>query len=231
MTSDAPSDAAPPREPDAGAATGKVPSPPAVAEQVFGPRLELAMVYAQLLATDAVQRGALGPREVPRLWDRHLLNCAVLQELVPADITVLDVGSGAGLPGIALALARPDLHVVLLEPMERRAAFLRYVVAVLGLDAEVAHGRAEEQGSLCASVVTARAVAPLHRLVRWCIPLTEPSGRVLAIKGHSVEEEINRDASAVRLAGGVIRRVVCCGMGLIEPPTRVVVVGHAGDKQ
>lgn len=195
------------------------------AEALFGDRLDLAAEYAGLLATDGVVRGLIGPREAPRLWDRHLLNCAAVVELIPSGASVVDVGSGAGLPGIVLALARPDLAVTLMEPLARRVSFLTEAVAALGLDASVTvvRARAEEsQQRPPADVVTARAVAPLDRLGGWCLPLAAVGGRLLALKGASASDEVaeHRDA-IVRLGGGepVVRR---CGTGLIDPPVTVV---------
>src|ERR1700761_6495732 len=149
------------------AAPEPVPPPPAVAARVFGPALPQAVEFASLLATDGVERGLLGPREVPRLWERHLLNCAVVAELVPADAEVVDVGSGAGLPGLVIAMLRPSVQMILLEPMLRRTVFLEECVAALGLDNVTVHrGRAEDAvGTLHADVATSRAVAPLDRLL------------------------------------------------------------------
>ncbi len=212
------------------AATGVgPPAPGASAEAVFGPRLDLAVEYVRMLATDGVRRGLIGPREVPRLWDRHLLNCAVASELVPAKAGVIDVGSGAGLPGIPLALARPDLRVTLLEPMARRCTFLQEVVEHLKLDSvEVFRGRAQDivgerpAAGAPADVVTARAVAPLGSLAAWCLPLVRIDGVLLAIKGATAAEELSAAATAVRAAGGIRPRVRRCGMGLVDPVTTVV---------
>ena len=167
------------------------PAPPEAAG-VFASRLPLAERYAGWLADAGVVRGLIGPREVPRLWERHLLNCAVLADAIPRGRTVADVGSGAGLPGLVLAVRRPDLQVTLVEPLLRRTTFLEEVVADLGLDhVEVVRGRAEElHGRRRFDVVTSRAVAPLERLLGWCLPLCTPSGEVLAIKGSSAAEEV-----------------------------------------
>jgi 16S rRNA (guanine527-N7)-methyltransferase len=207
--------------------------PPSLAEAaatVFGPRLSLAVRYAELLATDGVIRGVVGPNEGPRLWSRHLLNCAVVGELIPPDARVVDVGSGAGLPGIVLAVARPDVSVILVEPLARRTAFLSEVVTELGLDrTTVVRARAEEcwpsRGSQRfepADVVTARAVAPLDRLTAWCLPLASEGGRVLALKGESAAEEVEAHLAAVVELGGTPPVVIRCGVGLIDPPTTVV---------
>jgi len=209
---------------DARALTG----PPAGAADVFGERLELAQRYVTALATDGVERGLIGPREVPRLWDRHLLNCAVLAELVPPGARVIDVGSGAGLPGIPLALARPDLTVSLLEPSERRSTFLSEVVQLLELPGvDVVRGRAEEGRRAPVEVVTARAVAPLIRLAGWCLPLVAPAGRLLAIKGASARAEVEAAADAVRAAGGLPATIRLCGRGVVDPPTTVVEIVRA----
>lgn len=202
------------------------------ASRLFGARLPLAMRFAGLLTTDGVKRGLMGPREGPRVWERHLLNCAAIAELIPPDANVIDVGSGAGLPGIVLAIARPDVAVVLVEPMARRTAFLIEVVSRLGLECTaIERARAEEcvdargRSRLpAADVVTARAVAPLDRLAMWCLPLAKVGGQLLALKGDSAADEMamHRDAIA-RLGGGepVLRR---CGEGLLDVPTTVAVV-------
>jgi 16S rRNA (guanine527-N7)-methyltransferase len=198
------------------------------AQAVFGDRYPLAERYAALLVGSGVDRGLIGPREADRLWERHLLNSAVLGELVPQGARVLDVGSGAGLPGIPLALARPDLAIVLLEPMARRVVWLQEVLALLGLAVSVYRGRAEDPqvrdeigGN---DVVTARAVAPLGRLAGWSLPLVTPGGRLLAVKGASAEQEAARDVEAVRIAGGAAVEIVHCGATIVQPPTTVIVV-------
>jgi 16S rRNA (guanine527-N7)-methyltransferase len=178
--------------------------------------------------TDAVVRGLIGPRESERLWDRHLLNCAVVEELVAPNARVIDVGSGAGLPGVVLAIARPDLTVVLIEPMARRAAFLSEVVAALGLDhTKVVRARAEE----CArgrdrlepaDIVTARAVAPLDRLAAWCLPLVTVGGRLLALKGESAADEVSTHRGAIARTGGGEALIRRCGEGIVPAPTTVV---------
>jgi 16S rRNA (guanine527-N7)-methyltransferase len=201
---------------------------PAIA--LFGDRLAAARRFAEHLTGSGVQRGLLGPREAPRVWERHVLNCAVVAELLPEGARVVDVGSGAGLPGIPLALARPDLHVVLVEPLARRIDWLREVVADLAVPVQVQRGRAEDadvrrrwEG---ADVVTARAVAPLHRLVGWCLPLLRIGGELLAVKGSTAAAEVGRDAPVVRRLGGGSPRIVQCGVGILEPPCTVVAVSR-----
>jgi 16S rRNA (guanine527-N7)-methyltransferase len=206
-----------------------VPPPPAAltsaAESLFGERLPLAERYAELLVTDAVVRGLIGPREAPRIWERHLLNCAAVGELIPPGASVADVGSGAGLPGMVLAVARPDLTVTLIEPLARRTAFLTEAVAALGLNrTEVVRARAEEcVGKLPrADVVTARAVAPLDRLTGWCLPLAAVGGRLLALKGTSAATELAEHAGVLARLGGGESAVRSCGEALLEEPTTVV---------
>jgi len=196
------------------------------ARALFAERFALAERYAALVAGDGVVRGLIGPREAPRIWDRHLLNCAVVAELIPNGSSVTDVGSGAGLPGIALALARPDLTVVLVESLARRTAFLTEAVADLGLGDQVSvvRGRAEEfNGRLPrADIVTARAVAPLDRLAGWCLPLTRVGGKLLALKGSTAAEEVAAHRAAVVRLGGGTPTVRLCGVDLLPEPTTVV---------
>jgi 16S rRNA (guanine527-N7)-methyltransferase len=195
------------------------------AEKVFGERLPLARRFAKLLVTDGVVRGLIGPREAPRIWERHLLNCAVVADLIPSGATVVDVGSGAGLPGMVLAVARPDLAVTLVEPLARRTAFLTEAVAALGLDrTTVVRARAEEcVGKLpLADVVTARAVAPLDRLAGWCLPLAAVGGRLLAMKGASAAAEIAEHAEALDRLGAGTPSVRTCGDEILAEPTTVV---------
>ncbi len=199
---------------------------PDVARGVF-PSERMAAVerYAALLADAGVERGLIGPREVPRLWDRHLLNSAVLSEWVPPGVEVCDIGSGAGLPGLVLALARPDVRVTLVEPLLRRTVFLEEVVAELELagQVEVVRARAEEvHGRRTFDVVTSRAVAPLERLLGWSMPLVAPSGALLAMKGSSVAEEVERtraELAAWRCAEPEIGRL---GETVLEEATWVL---------
>ena len=205
------------------------PVPPDAATTVFADRLDLARRYAAHLADTGISHGLVGPREVPRLWDRHILNCAVIGEIIPKGLSVIDVGSGAGLPGICLAIARPDLSIALVEPMERRTSWLAAVCADLGLDnVTVERARAEElHGRLSAEVVTARAVAALDKLTRWCLPLVSSGGRLVAMKGSSAEREIAAAARTVRRLGGLTPSVHVCGVDLLDPPTTVVVIDKA----
>jgi len=174
---------------------------------VFGSRLPLAQEYHDSLATDGSTRGFIGPREVPRLWERHILNCAVIEQVIPEGATVIDVGSGAGLPGIPLAIARPDLHITLIEPLLKRYNYLNEVTEKLGLEnVPVLRGRAEEgpikKAVAGADVVTSRAVAPLGKLAKWSLPLVRKGGEMIALKGSSVHEELERDAADIKKAGG-----------------------------
>lgn len=202
-----------------------LPEAPEQARTVFGEYFPEAVRYAELLADAGVKRGLIGPREVPRLWERHLLNCAVLSEVVPEGVTVCDVGSGAGLPGIPLALVRPDLKITLLEPLLRRTNFLQEVVELLGLDhVTVVRGRAEEMlGKITpVHVVTARAVAPLDRLAGWGVPLLRPYGEMLALKGDTAQEEIDGARAALSRLGVVEASVLHVGEGVVDPMTTVV---------
>lgn len=199
------------------------PEPPSAAAEIFGDRLALAVRYVDLLATAGVERGLIGPREAGRLWDRHVLNCAVTAVLLPPACSVVDVGSGAGLPGIVLALARPDLRLVLVEPMHRRTVFLEECVAALALGDAVSIRRARAEqlhGLLSADAVTARAVAPLHRLLVWCCPLVRPGGALFALRGANVEAELSREVLPPGTSGSIVR----CGEGQVDPTTTVLVV-------
>lgn len=196
------------------------------ASAIFGPRLGLARRYAEALAGPGVERGLVGPREVGRLWDRHLLNCAVIGELLERGDRVVDIGSGAGLPGVPLAIARPDLQVVLLEPLLRRTEFLREMVTDLGVAVEIVRGRAEEswvQDQLGGSdAAVSRAVAALDKLTKWSMPLIRPNGRMLAIKGERAHDEVREHRRVMIASGAVDVRVVTCGANYLRPPATVV---------
>lgn len=200
--------------------------PPPVAAEVFGNRLPIAEQFAQILADTGVSHGLIGPRETPRLWDRHLVNCGVVESVLPHRTRVIDVGSGAGLPGIVLAIARPDLDLVLVEPMLRRTNWLQSTVEELRLgNVQVLRGRAQDfWGKLRAPVVTARAVARIGELSAWCLPLLDAQGRLLALKGASAEDELAEDEALVRRAGGVHTEVLLAGDEVLPEPTRVVEV-------
>ena len=205
----------------------EVPPPPALAQTIFGPRLELAERYAHMLAGTGVQWGLLGPHEIDRIWDRHLLNCGVVAELLAPGDSVADIGSGAGLPGLVLAIAEPGLRVVLIESLLRRTEFLRTVIAELGLDVEVVRGRAEDpavrqRAGECDAVVS-RAVAALDKVARWSLPLLRPDGRMLAIKGERAADEVRQYRRVLTALGAADVRVLECGVEYLSPPARVVV--------
>ena len=197
------------------------PSPPAAAG-VFGSRLEVVEAYAGLLATDGVERGLIGPREVPRLWDRHLLNCGVVMPRLPHGATVADVGTGAGLPGLVWAIGRPDVTMTLVEPLLRRTTFLEEAVEQLGLEnVRVLRARAEEVEETF-EVVTARAVAAMEKLARWCMPLVAPGGVLLAMKGRTAEDELKEARRTLGRLGA--SDTVVRTYGELEVPTTVVEV-------
>ncbi|BBY99263.1 16S rRNA (guanine(527)-N(7))-methyltransferase RsmG [Mycolicibacterium fallax] len=203
---------------------------PDAAATLFGGRLELAERYVELLGTAGVERGLIGPREADRLWERHVLNSAVVAELIAEDERVADIGSGAGLPGIPLAIARPDLRVVLIEPLARRTSFLEEVVAELGLSAEVVRGRAPEAGAGLEPFdsVTSRAVAALDKLCAWSLPLLRVGGRMLAMKGERAGLELEEQRAAMTALGAVDLAVHQCGGELLDPPATVVVARRSG---
>jgi 16S rRNA (guanine527-N7)-methyltransferase len=204
---------------------------------VFGESAQLAERYAELLATDGVTRGLIGPRETERIWDRHLLNCGVVAELIPEHGELVDIGSGAGLPGVVLAMLRPSLRVVLLEPLLRRSVFLEECVAALGLaNATVVRARAEEKAAerIKADIATARAVAPLDRLAGWARGVLRPGGELLAIKGESAEAELTAARPALSRLGVRSTEVLQAGNGRVIPTTtvvRVVMGGHGREER
>ena len=197
-----------------------------------GTTIRLLTSYAELLASTGVSHGLIGPREVPRLWERHLLNCAAIAPALPIGAVVVDIGSGAGLPGIVLAALRQDIEMTLLEPLVRRVDYLQDAVSTLGLgNVEIVRGRAEElSGSLAADIVTARAVAPLGRLVTWALPLLRPHGVMLAIKGRSAADEIASSLPELRSAGAASWGVESWGSDVLAEPTTVIRVARGGSK-
>lgn len=207
----------------------ETPPAPEVATGVFAHHLATAEAYAALLAGAGTERGLIGPREVPRLWERHLLNCAVLTDLVDEGVSVCDIGSGAGLPGLVMAIRRPDLQVTLVEPLLRRTTFLTEAVELLELsNVEVVRGRAEElHGRRMFDIVTSRAVAPLGKLLTWSLPLARHGGAVLAMKGSAAVDEIHAAGPELAGFGGAEPEVVTVGSDLLLFPTTVVrVVAH-----
>jgi len=196
-------------------------------------RLPLIEAYAASLATDGVVRGLIGPREAPRIWERHLLNCAVLGEAISPSATVCDIGSGAGLPGLVLGIARPDLTVTLVEPLLRRTTYLAEVVSELGLDnVEVYRGRAEElHRSRSFDVVTSRAVAPLARLLAWSMPLVGPQGVLVAMKGSSLPDEIADARPTLARLGCAEPETLSLGIDVVNPPTLAIRVAWAHPRQ
>jgi 16S rRNA (guanine527-N7)-methyltransferase len=227
---------------DRKAASGVVdqggPPPPDSAARVFGPMLPVAAEFVARLASDGVTRGLIGPREVPRLWERHMLNSAAVAEAVPEGARVVDVGSGAGLPGVPLGLARPDLRLTLVEPMARRVEFLEQAVAELDQFAQdeqpggsrwrVVRGRAEDRsvaGSVgTVDVVTARAVAPLPRLVGWCRGLMRPGTQLVALVGARALEELPALLPELAAAGMRDVHARAVGAALGDAATTVVVM-------
>jgi 16S rRNA (guanine527-N7)-methyltransferase len=200
------------------------PATPPAAATVFGDRLPLAERFTAILSDTGVSHGLIGPREVPILWERHVLNCAVVQAAFPAGVSVADIGSGAGLPGLALAIARPDLELHLVEPLLRRTTWLSATVDDLGLDNVTVHrGRAEElAGTVRVPWATARAVARLDKLARWTFPLLTPGGTLVALKGSSAADELAADEPALRRLGMVSAQVQRYGAEVLDPPTTTV---------
>ena len=195
---------------------------PAVASQIFGDRIDMARGYAKALIRDGDLLGLLGPRELPRLWTRHILNSAVVSELVPAGLTVADIGSGAGLPGIPMAICLPDHHFTLIEPMERRSDWLKDLVVELGLtNVTVLRARAEEVGDVF-DVATARAVSALPKLLRMVVPLVRDGGLVLAMKGSKAAEEIEDAKKLQKKMRLSSFEIVYAGEGVLTEPTLVV---------
>jgi 16S rRNA (guanine527-N7)-methyltransferase len=210
----------------------EVSAAPGAAEAIFGSRMDRAQRYAEILAGAGVERGLLGPREVDRLWDRHILNSVAIGELLDPEERIADIGSGAGLPGIPLALARPDLRLTLIEPLLRRSDFLLEVVDDLDLEITIVRGRAEEQsvrqqaGEM--DTVVSRAVASLDKLTKWSLPLLRPDGRMVAIKGERAEDEIREHRRVMAALGAVDVKVVRCGADYLDLPATAVVARRGG---
>ncbi len=216
-----------PGEVPTGADRPVLPDTPATALAVFGARTALAEQFVAILADTGISHGLIGPRETPRLWDRHVLNCAVVGGAIPATAAgqrVIDVGSGAGLPGIALAIARPDLEVHLVEPLARRTGWLAGTVAQLGLENVTVHtARAEDLWDrLDADWATARAVSRIVQLAEWTLPLLRPHGQLLAIKGSRADAELAETRTALARLGVVQAAVEQLGLGVIAEPTTII---------
>jgi 16S rRNA (guanine527-N7)-methyltransferase len=212
---------------EGGTEARETPEPPEAsvgAREFFGDALPVAEAFAAVLADTGVSHGLIGPREVPILWERHILNCAVVAEAFPQDVEVVDVGSGAGLPGLALAIARPDLHLHLVEPMLRRTNWLSSTASELGLENVTVHrGRAEEfHGTLQVPFATARAVARIDKLARWTFPLLEDHGRLVALKGSQAAEELAAEEKVLRKLGMEHAQVASYGDRWLEVPTATV---------
>lgn len=207
--------------------------PPEVAAALFGDRLPMAQRYAELLRSEAVERGLIGPRETERIWDRHILNSAAVAEQISDGTRVADIGSGAGLPGIPLAIARPDLSLTLIEPMLRRTAFLDLVVTELELTSvEVSQHRAEERivrDRAGFDYVTSRAVASLDKLARWSLPLLKVGGSMLALKGERAPAELEEYGQELAGLGAVDVKVMRCGVEYLDPPVTVVVARRGAE--
>jgi 16S rRNA (guanine527-N7)-methyltransferase len=198
------------KERSGGTARGRsVAATPAEAVERFGPAASQLHRYAEMLATEGVLRGLIGPREVSRMWDRHILNSAALLPLLPGPRRIADVGSGAGLPGLVIGILRPDLSVTLVEPLLRRVNFLTECVDQLQLaNCYVLRSRAEEATDLSVDSVVARAVAPLDRLAKICLPLLEPGGELLALKGAGAAAELRAAEPGLRGLGALSWSVV-----------------------
>lgn len=210
---------------------GQAGPPPAAARELAGERLSLLERYVGHLATTGAAHGLIGPREVDRLWERHVLNCAAVAAAFAPGEHVVDVGSGAGLPGLVLAVVRPDLRFELVEPLERRTTWLDGVVTDLGLtNVTVRRARAEALwGMVGADAATSRAVASLGEIARLSLPLVRPGGRMVALKGERAGDELDADAAVLARLGVARSEVLIFGDGVIDPPTTVVTC-HLGDR-
>mgnify|MGYP000550573789 CR=1 FL=1 len=197
---------------------------PEIAKEIFEDNLETAILYADKLAADSDTLGLLGPRELDKLWSRHILNSAVVAEKLNSGDNVADIGSGAGLPGIPMAIVRPDCRFTLVEPMERRSDWLKEIAKNLGLDnIRVFRARGEDLDPQF-NVVTARAVASLPKLIRFAAPPLLPSGKILALKGAKAEQEIEEAKKLVKKFKLESFEVVYAGENSLEQPTKLVEV-------
>lgn len=208
-------------------------APPAAAAHFFGDGLAVAVVYAELLVTAGVTRGLIGPRETGRIWQRHLLNSVAISPALPSRSLIVDIGSGAGLPGVAIAIARPDLRIHLVEPLHRRVTWLHEVVEQLDVAdrVQIHHGRAEELVPVSADVVVSRAVAPLRRLLPWCARWCRPGGLVLSLKGERAYEESADVADDVVAWGLGETSVARFGEGVLTPPVVAVLCRRVSDRR
>ena len=196
---------------------------PAAAVAIYGDQIDQARSFAQTLANDSDELGLLGPRELDKLWSRHILNSAVVAELVRPGDKVADVGSGAGLPGIPMAIAMPDAEFVLIEPMERRSSWMLEVVEDLGLkNVRILRSRAEDVTEQYFDIVTARAVAALDKLLKMCVPLLKPGGALIALKGSKAAEEIANAKKLDKKLGISSFEILVCGEKFLPEPTSVV---------
>jgi 16S rRNA (guanine527-N7)-methyltransferase len=203
--------------------TDQLEAEPAAAADLFGPQLEIARAFARNLADQGEIRGLIGPLELPRLWSRHILNCAIVAPLLRPGL-VGDVGSGAGLPGLVLAIARPDVSFVLIEPMERRVTWLNDQVTALGLtNTTVLRARAEDvRLEKPLDQVTARAVSAFRTLIPLTAPLLRPGGEMVLMKGAGAQAEIEAAAKAIRKYRLSNVEVITLGEGVLQEVTRVI---------
>lgn len=196
---------------------------PESAKAIFGPQIEKARAFAEKLANDSDDLGLLGPRELDKLWSRHILNSAVVAETIKPGDLVADVGSGAGLPGIPMAIALPEANFVLIEPMERRSNWMQEVIEELRLtNVQVRRARAEEVLNLKFDIVTARAVAALDKLLKMCVPLLKPGGSLIALKGFKAVDEIEAARKLQKKLRIASFEIQICGEKFLAEPTSVV---------
>ncbi len=195
---------------------------PAIAQELFPDRIQLLREFTHNLCDKGEELGLIGPLELPRIWTRHILNCAIVAPLLRPG-TVGDIGSGAGLPGLVLAIVRPDVNFVLVEPMERRVSWLQSQVSVLNLkNVTVMRARAEEiDSSIILDQVTARAVSSLQKLIPLTAPLVRPGGELVLMKGANVENEISAAAKQIKKNHILNSEVLVLGTGILIEETRV----------